>query len=46
LCEPSLATCDNGQLHEVLACVSPHLDPNCDEDAFFGCLDTVGCVDN
>ena len=45
-CYPSLATCTVVQLEQLLACLSPHIQPDCDFAAYNVCANAVGCVDN
>jgi len=45
-CIPSLATCTAEQLEALLACLTPHIQPDCNLAAYNVCANTVGCVDN
>jgi hypothetical protein len=45
-CWPALETCSSEQLVVVLGCLEPNIEPDCNEDAFFQCANTAGCIDN
>jgi hypothetical protein len=43
-CYELLDSCSQDELAEVLACMAPHLDPNCDDETFFACVNAVACT--
>lgn len=43
-CNESIEGCSNSELHEVMDCLTPHIDPNCDDAAFMACVNDVGCA--
>jgi hypothetical protein len=45
-CIPALATCTAVQLEALLACLAPHIQPNCDIAAYNVCANAQGCIDN
>lgn len=43
-CNESLEACSSSELHEIMDCLTPHIDPNCDDAAFMACVNAVGCA--
>ena len=43
-CNEALATCSPSELSDVLACLTPHIVPNCDEDDYMACVNSIACV--
>lgn len=43
-CYELLDSCSQDELAAVLACMTPHLNPNCDDTAFFACVNALACT--